>query len=107
MGSSELMSNPLYLFAIDVGYLLLALAMLVLGKYTLNVLTPFKVDDQLTSKDNSAFGVSLIGYYLGILIVFIGASYGEVRGSVVLWKDMASDAAWAGLLAFSSSTWRD
>jgi len=75
----------------------IALAMLLLGiaKFALDYLTPFSVDDQLSAKDNPAFGVSLIGYYLGTLIVYIGVTQGEVPEALAMHWALAIDFAWA------------
>ena len=62
-------------FLIDLSYVALALLVLLLAKVVLGLMTPFDADDELTAKDNPAFGVSLIGYYLGVTIVFLGAIY--------------------------------
>ncbi|HBP17035.1 MAG TPA: hypothetical protein DEA08_04465 [Planctomycetes bacterium] len=61
----------------DLCYVVLALFMLLVAKLTLNLCTPFDLDDELSSRDNPAFGISLIGYYLGVVIVFLGAIYQE------------------------------
>ena len=64
-----------FLFTITGAFSLLF--MLLVAKLTLNLCTPFDLDDELSSRDNPAFGISLIGYYLGVVIVFLGAIYQE------------------------------
>ena len=54
------------------GYVLVSLAFLYLGKLLFDFLTPFKLDDQLTEKDNPAMGIVLTGYLLAIIIVICG-----------------------------------
>jgi uncharacterized membrane protein YjfL (UPF0719 family) len=87
---------------VDLSYVVLALLVLLIAKVTLGVLTPFDTDDELTAKDNPAFGVSLIGYYLGVLIVFLGAIYqdpslGEGEEVVLdaFMVDLGFDILWA------------
>ncbi|MCP4136688.1 MAG: DUF350 domain-containing protein [bacterium] len=81
----------------EFGYIAAALLFLLIGKYTLNLLTPFKVDDELSEKDNPAFGLSVAGYYLAIIIVFIGAIIGEGKSGQPIWKEFGMDFAWAAI----------
>ncbi|MEM7260363.1 MAG: DUF350 domain-containing protein [Planctomycetota bacterium] len=74
---------------------LLAFVMLLVSKICLDFLTPFKLDDQMTAKDNPAFGVSLVGYYIGILIIIAGATQGEGLEDIPFWRQLLIDAGWA------------
>lgn len=78
-------------------FVILAFVMLLVAKLTLDYLTPFKVDDQFATKDNPAFGVSLIGYYLGVLIVVMGAIQGAIDLDRSLAENLLRDAGWAAL----------
>ncbi len=84
---------------VELVYLLLAVFVLLLGKLTLNLLTPFKLDDELTAKDNPAFGLSIAGYYIGILIIMTGASAGQFGAdqhwNLSLLKEIGLDLCWA------------
>ncbi len=58
------------------------LAFVMLGVITLafagiikDLFTPYSISDQLTNQDNSALGLSLTGYYIGVIVIFIGAMY--------------------------------
>jgi len=92
------MEQGLIDLAKELTYVLSSILLLFLGKITLNLLTPFKVDDEVSARDNPAFGLSIIGYYLGILIIFIGASYSfdepQQSGSELLWTEILTDIAW-------------
>jgi uncharacterized membrane protein YjfL (UPF0719 family) len=91
----------------DLAYVVMALLILLLAKVALNLLTPFDLDDEVSSKDNPAFGISLVGYYLGVVIVFLGAIYhdpsfaeeaAEEGGAEFLnhfMTDLAFDGLWA------------
>lgn len=68
----ELTSEIQSLFG-DVGYVVLSLIVLTLAKIIKDYLTPYKIDEELTIKDNPALGVSIAGYYAGVFAVFIGA----------------------------------
>jgi uncharacterized membrane protein YjfL (UPF0719 family) len=58
---------------IDVGYILLGILVLTVAKILKDIMTPYKVDEELTIKDNPALGVSIAGYYAGIFAIFVGA----------------------------------
>ncbi len=92
------MEERLFNLAGDAAYLVSAIIILFCGKITLNMLTPFNIDDELTSRDNPAFGLSLVGYYVGILIIFIGSSmaFGDSAPPVskAFWKEIAIDIGW-------------
>jgi len=95
------MEQRLLTLATEAAYVLSAILVLFCGKITLNMLTPFKIDDELTSKDNPAFGLSLTGYYIGILIIFIGASLslGDTQPTVSNfdWRVLLMDLGWSFL----------
>lgn len=87
---------------VDLSYVVLALVVLLVAKLALGFLTPYDTDDELTGKDNPAFGISILGYYLGVLIVFLGAIYHDPSLSegeeVVLdhfLVDLGVDLIWA------------
>ena len=61
---------PRGLVYVGMGVLLLAFARIVQ-----DVVTPYKIQEQLRTHDNVALALSITGYYLGIVIVFVGAVY--------------------------------
>lgn len=54
-------------------YLVVALVTLVVGKAVRDAFTRYDDDAELTTRDNTALGVSTAGYYLGLCIVVVGA----------------------------------
>lgn len=54
------------------GFVLVSLVFLYVGKLLFDVVTPFKLDTQLTEKDNPAMGIVLTGYLLAIIIIICG-----------------------------------
>ena len=60
-------------FVIDIGYVILGVLVLTLAKILKDIMTPYKVDEELTISDNPALGVSISGYYAGVFAIFIGA----------------------------------
>ena len=68
---------PIGLVYVGMGILLLAFARLVQ-----DFVTPYKIQEQLRTHDNVALALSIAGYYLGIIIVFVGAVYQPFTSSV-------------------------
>lgn len=60
--------------------ILLFAAIFVVGKWLDNLVSTFDIDDELTAQDNPALALSVGGYYLGIAIIYVGASLGPSYG---------------------------
>ena len=56
----------------DIAYVGVALVLLVIATVAKDLMTPFKIREELTAKDNTAVGLSVAGYYIGVLLVCIG-----------------------------------
>ena len=56
-------------------YVGMGVIILVLAKFIQDTVTPYKINVQLRTRDNVALALSITGYYLGIVIVFLGALY--------------------------------
>jgi uncharacterized membrane protein YjfL (UPF0719 family) len=61
-------------------FVLLFVAVFMIGRWIEHAVTSYAVDEQITDADNPALAISLSGYYLGIAIIFIGASLGPSYG---------------------------
>ena len=94
---------------IEVAPILMALAHVVLGVIVLILakllkgwLSPYKTDEELTSRDNPAFGLALSGYYLAVVAIYIG-TVRPAEGYV--WQSFVATAAWsvAGIVALALS----
>ncbi len=57
-------------------YVVLGAVILMIAKFVNDLLTPYSLDEELTVRDNPAIGLSLSGYYAGVMIIFLGASTG-------------------------------
>ena len=68
--------ETLQLVGIGLAYVLLGLIVLLLAKLLWDAVTPFQLTSELTEKDNPAVGLSLVGYFLGVIIIFLGAVIG-------------------------------
>ena len=73
MGDSFI--NTLELFPRGLIYVGMGIVILALGKLAQDLLTPYKINNQLSNKDNHALALSIAGYYLGIVATFVGALY--------------------------------
>ena len=87
--------DALELFPRGLVYVGMSLALLVLAKLAQDLLTPYKIGEQLTHKDNVALALSISGYYLGVIIIFLGALFQPGAGPV------------ADGLGFTSDYWGD
>ncbi len=54
-------------------YVGMGIVLLVFAKFVQDFITPYKIQVQLRTHDNVALALSITGYYLGIVIVFLGA----------------------------------
>ena len=88
--------DALELFPRGLVYVGIGVAILVLAKLAQDLVTPYKIGEQLSNKDNVALALSITGYYLAIVIVFVGALY-EPFGS----------AAVVDGLGFTEEYWED
>ena len=68
-------TDTLEFFPRGLVYVGLGIVVLLIAKLVQDFLTPYRIDDQLSSKNNVALGLSITGYYLGVVIVFLGAVY--------------------------------
>lgn len=64
-------------------FLVLFAVLFVLGKWLNDLVTSHAVDRELTERDNPALAISTAGYYLGIIIIFLGALIGP--STSLLW----------------------
>jgi uncharacterized membrane protein YjfL (UPF0719 family) len=79
-----------------VPYFVAALVLFFLGKFLFDVSTPrIKDDEELTKKDNPAFGVLFVGYMLGLAVALAGA-FSHLGSSIL---DNILDLGTSGLAA--------
>lgn len=57
----------------------------LLAKWMKDFFTPYKINEELTQKDNLAISLTMCGYYLGTVAIFIGALFGPTQA---LTKDL-------------------
>ncbi len=99
-------------FALPLAHVILGVVVLILAKYALQLLSPYALDEEMTTKDNPAFGLAVSGYYAGVVLIYIAAAAAAgplptdsgPRGVVVA---LVSDLAYAlcGVLALNASRW--
>lgn len=61
-------------------YILIFAVILLIAKLLKKVIFQDNVDEQLTDKDNIAYGLYIGGYFLGVFIIYIGALVGPSQG---------------------------
>ena len=78
--------DTLEFFPAGLVYVVLGIIVLLAAKVIQDLITPYKINDQLSNKDNLALGLSITGYYFGVIVVFLGALYQPVTA--------VTDIAW-------------
>jgi uncharacterized membrane protein YjfL (UPF0719 family) len=73
-------------------YLVVILVVLFLAKWIHNLLTPYKIDAQLTEEDNKAVALSFSGYLFGVGIVILGVYSNPAAPN--LYKDLLDTLIW-------------
>ena len=79
-------------------YVVLGAVILIIAKFVNDLLTPYSLDNELTTRDNPAVGLSLTGYYAGVIIIFLGAATGADSATPDLnrfLQELLVDAAYA------------
>lgn len=67
-------------------YVALGIIVLYVAKWILDFVTPYHVGDQLGEKSNTALGLSITGYFLGVIIVFVAVLYTPFTGDGYEWR---------------------
>ena len=61
----------------------LGLVVLVIAKLARDIITPYKIDQEIIDKNNLAVAIRLSGYFMGVILVFLGALYQPVTSTAV------------------------
>ena len=61
----------------------LGLVVLVIAKLARDIITPYKIDEEIIGKNNLAVAVRLSGYFMGVILVFLGALYQPISSIAV------------------------
>ncbi len=88
--------DALELFPRGLLYVGMGVVILVAARIAQDLVTPYRIGEQISHKDNVALALSITGYYLGVVIVFLGALYEPFGSSAVV------DG-----LGFTEEYWRD
>ena len=67
--------DTLELFPQGLVYIGLGLIVIALAKLIQDFLTPYRINEQLSHKNNVALALSITGYYFGVIAAFLGALY--------------------------------
>lgn len=99
------------LIGIGVAYVVMGVIVLLVAKLVVDVMTPFDLQSELTVKDNPAAGLVLVGYFAGVIIIYLGAVIGPepegLMSSAEIASMMAIDFAYAmaGILFLNVGRW--
>lgn len=79
----------------DLAYVALAVVLLILARFMKDWLTPYALNEELTTKDNPALGLSVAGYYGGVLLTCLGPMSTPAGPDAALWSDLLITGAYA------------
>ena len=108
MDFSQFDYTPLALAFVQVVW---GVLVLILAKFALGWLSPYATDQELTARDNPAFGLAIAGYYAGTVIIYVSATASLPlpldEGAQAVFTAMAGDLAWslAGIAALNAGRW--
>ena len=61
----------------------LGMVVLMIAKLARDIITPYKIDEEIIGKNNLAVAIRLSGYFMGVILVFLGALYQPVTSIAV------------------------
>ena len=61
-------------------FIILYLVLFLFAKWLKDFCTPYRINDELTQKDNLAIALTMSGYYFGVVAIFVGALLGPTQG---------------------------
>lgn len=73
-----------YVGSYDLPILVIILIAIWIGKLINDLLTRYKIDEELTGKNNPAVGLVMAGYYVGLAIAISGAVIGPESGNFLI-----------------------
>lgn len=65
------------MLTIGFAYIVLGLILVLIAKLAQDLLTPYRIDDELVARDNPALAASFAGYMLATILIFVAAARGE------------------------------
>ena len=71
----EAFIDALEFFPRGLVYVVLGLVVLALAKFINDIVTHYRIDEEVVQKRNVAIALGLSGYFLGVILVFVGAVY--------------------------------
>ena len=71
----EAFINALGFFPRGLVYVVLGLVILLIAKFAKDLITSYKIDEQVVQKNNTAIALTLSGYFAAVIFVFVGAVY--------------------------------
>jgi uncharacterized membrane protein YjfL (UPF0719 family) len=97
--------------ALSIVEVVLGVAVLIIAKLALSILSPYATDQEMTARDNPAFGLAIAGYFGATVIVYLGASAGAPlpldEGAKAVTVAIGAKLIWAlvGIIALNLSRW--
>jgi uncharacterized membrane protein YjfL (UPF0719 family) len=97
--------------ALAIVEVILGVAVLIIAKLALGILSPYATDQEMTARDNPAFGLAVSAYFAGTVIVYLSAAaFAPLpldEGARAVLIAIAQKLIWAlaGIVALNASRW--
>jgi uncharacterized membrane protein YjfL (UPF0719 family) len=97
--------------ALAIVEVILGVAVLILAKLALGILSPYATDQEMTTRDNPAFGLAIAAYFGGVVVVYLAAAAGAPLplddGAKAVAVAIGVKLVWAlaGIVALNLSRW--
>ena len=97
--------------ALAIVEVVLGVAVLIVAKLALGLLSPYATDEEMTTRDNPAFGLAISAYFAGVVIIYLSVAglaplpLDEGRQAVIM--ALGTKLVWvlAGIVALNASRW--
>ena len=67
--------STLQVFPRGLIFVILGIGILLLAKLARDIVTKYRIDEEVSQKNNLAVALRLSGYLMGVVLVFLGALY--------------------------------
>ena len=97
--------------ALAIVEVILGVAILIVAKLALGILSPYATDQEMTERDNPAFGLAISAYFAGVVIVYLSVAGLEPlpldEGGKAVFYAIGAKVVWAlvGIVALNLSRW--
>ena len=87
--AQQLLTRTLENLPRDLAYVGMTLLLLLVARLIKDLMTPYRLTEEMTARDNPALGMSVAGYYLAVIVVCMGPLLTPAEDvTAPLWQDL-------------------